>query len=269
MKVVIVGCGWLGAQLAGKLAAAGYQVYGTRRSAEGLALLPDGVTPLLLDLSADISVPAVHNALRDAVVICAVPPGLRSGNGGQYLQALQRLAELMQLAGCIGVIHFSSSGIYQGLSGMVDETASLCTEQPRVATLYAGEKVLQVALPACITLRLSGLFGAGRAPGRFVAGKTLPAAGSPVNMLHADDVYRAVLLLLQQPDLPSGTYNLSCPHVVTRQQFYQHACSITDTAVSFSDEAVISHHVSAQSFITKFAFQYRFSSAIDGLTYCN
>lgn len=269
MKIVIIGCGWLGTQLAEVLCAAGCQVYATRRSVERLTLLPNGVTPLLLDLGHSTITPAVSNALAQAVVVCAIPPGLRSGDGRNYLQALEQLAGFMRTAGSQGVIHFSSSGIYQGLSADVDEKVMLNTELPRVATLLAGEQILSAALPLCVTLRLSGLFGPGREPGRFVAGKTLSGAGNPVNMLHAYDACRAVLQLLKQQPMRSAVYNLCSPLKVSRQQFYQRACDIANTDVSFSDEMLISHRVNPQRFIADFAFQYRFANAIDGLTYCN
>ena len=269
MKIVIVGCGWLGMQLAEVLCAAGYQVYATRRSAQRLNELPDGVTPVLLDLSHLGVAPQVLTALAQAVVVCAIPPGLRSGDGGQYLQALQQLAVLMQRAGSQAVIHFSSSGIYQGLSGEVDETVALRTDLARVAALHAGEAILKAAMPACVTLRLSGLFGPGRAPGRFVAGKVLSGAGQPVNMLHAADACRAVLRLLDKQPLPLATYNLCSPLKVTREQFYQRAGAIANIPIRFSDEELMSHSVSAKRFMSDFAFQYRFANPIDGLTYCN
>jgi nucleoside-diphosphate-sugar epimerase len=192
---------------------------------------------------------------------------LRSG-GGHYGAALTQLAQLMQSAGSLGVVHFSSSGIYQGLAADVDETVVLRHEIDRVATLAQGEAILQQALPLCITLRLAGLMGPGRHPGRFVAGKTLPNPDGLINMLHADDACRAVQHLLSCNALHSAIYNLSCPLAVTRRQFYQAASEALQTAVSFSDDIVISHRAVPLRFMQHFAFQYRFENAIDALSYC-
>lgn len=268
MKVVIVGCGWLGLQLATALHYAGHQVFASRRSMKGLAQLPQGVNPLLLDLSAVTATTEIISAMHNAMVVCAIPPALRSG-GAHYGAALTQLAQLMQNAGSLGVVHFSSSGIYQGLTADVDETVALRHDIDRVTTLAQGEAILQQALPLCITLRLAGLMGPGRHPGRFVAGKTLPSPDGLINMLHADDACRAVLRLLSCNELHSATYNLSCPLPVARRQFYQAASKALQTAVSFSDDLVISHRSVPLLFIQHFAFKYRFENAIDALSYCD
>lgn len=269
MKIVIVGCGWLGLQLAKVLCDAGHQVLASRRNVQGLARLPHGVKPLLLDLPAtNIAADAV-SALHKAIVVCAIPPALRRSGAGSYVEALTQLAQLLQSAGSLGVVHFSSSGIYQGLSADVDESSLLRRESDRVATLAEGEAILQRALPLCITLRLAGLMGPGRHPGRFVAGKTLANPDGLINMLHADDACRAVLRLLSGEHLQSAIYNLSCPQAVTRRQFYQAASKAVQTEVSFSDDTVISHRAVPLRFMQQFAFQYRFTNAIEALTYCD
>ena len=269
MKVVIVGCGWLGAQLAIVLRDAGHQVFASRRQQQALAHLSQGVSPILLDLTTPQVLPEVYTALHQAIVICAIPPGGRSGGTSQYQAALSQLALLMQQAGSHGVIHFSSSGIYQGLSGDVDEHVSLQLDIERVAMLAQGEAILQQALPLCITLRLGGLMGSGRHPGRFVAGRTLSNPDGVINMLHAHDACAAVLRLLSADALQPAVYNLCCPDAVTRREFYQTAAKTLGTALDFSNDSLISHRALAQRFIQRFAFQYRFASPLAALTYCD
>ena len=269
MKVVIVGCGWLGAQLAIVLRDAGHQVFASRRQQQALADITQGVSPVLLDLSTAQVLPEVYTALHQAIVICAIPPGGRSGGTSQYQAVLTQLSLLMQQAGSRGVIHFSSSGIYQGLSGDVDEQASLQLDIERVAVLAQGEAILQRALPLCITLRLAGLMGPGRHPGRFVIGKTLANPEGLINMLHAQDACAAVLRLLSEDQLQSAVYNLCSPDGVTRREFYQTAAKALGAALNFSDDSMISHRALAQRFIQRFAFQYRFASPLAALTYCD
>ncbi len=48
-------------------------------------------------------------------------------------------------------------------------------------------------------LRLAGLVGPGRHPGRFFAGKTAPDGEHGVNLVHLQDVIGAITLLLQAP----------------------------------------------------------------------
>lgn len=272
MKVVIVGCGWLGKLVAAELfslsALSGQEmsIYGTARSAERLLSLPENIKPLLLDLSSDIKLDAnLFSVFKDAIVIVAIPPGKTEGNS--YLQSLSCLSELMKQAGSLGCIHFSSTGVYQGLAGDTDESALPDLSQERVKLLVAGEQLLQ-QVPHCITLRLAGLMGPGRYPGRFIQGKVLPAPYQPVNMVHAIDVSRAVWGVLQRP-LVSGVYNLSCPQLTERLAFYNTACNFAGLpAPVFANDNASGRRVITNKFCTDYIFSYRYPSASDALSDC-
>lgn len=266
MKIVIIGCGWLGQQLAADLVAQGHQVYASRRSGSALVDLPAGVTGFVLDLNIPADQHTVAAILHDAIVICAVTPG-REQKSQHYIAALQQLATLATVAGSRQIIHFSSTGIYHGLQGEVDETAAIQMTEPRVSLLWQGEQALQQFQPA-ITLRLAGLMGPGRHPGRFAAGKVLPDATAPVNMLHAADIIAAVTLLLGVTPC-SGVFNLSCPSTLLRQDFYQQAAVSAGTAPAiFANESTKGRKVNAEKFVRQFNFSYRFTVASDALTYC-
>lgn len=267
MKVFIAGCGWLGSQLAAMLRDHGYQVYGSRRTKQGLSQLPSGIFPLLLDLSSGEPASDIEPLLHNATIICAIPPGRQPAT--DYLRALQRLLSLAERAGCAGIIHLSSSGIYQGANGDVDESVSLNTDLPRVAVLKGAEDILKQSAAPCLMMRLGGLFGPGRIPGHFVAGKTLPNPHGAVNMVHATDVCRAILQILATGPFLSATYNLCSPQYQNRHSFYQAACELTKTTVNFSDEPMTSHRVLSDRFMTSYAFSFRFANAIDGLSFCN
>lgn len=267
MKVFIVGCGWLGCQLAVVLRDAGYQVYGSRRTESGLKQLPEGTTPVLLDLSSELVAANLEAILHNAIVICSIPPGRQPAT--DYLKSLQQLASLTSQAGSLGLVHLSSSGIYQGIDGDVDESVALNTDQPRVSLLQMAEYTLKQSAIPCVTLRLGGLFGPGRVPGHFVAGKTLPNPDGAINMVHAADVCRAVQTILETGYFQSSTFNLCCPQRQSRKSFYLAACERVNTVVHFSNEPMTSHRVRSERFTTTFAFDFRFADAIKGLSYCN
>lgn len=266
MKVVIIGCGWLGQQLAADLIAQGHQVYASRRSSSALRYLPAGATGFVLDLNAPAEQSSLTTMLHDAIVICAITPG--RGPQQHYITALQQLAGLAMLAGSRQLIHFSSTGIYQGLQGEVDETASLHLTEPRVSLLWQGEQALRQFQPT-LTLRLAGLMGPGRHPGYFTAGKTLPDATAPINMVHSADIIAAVKLLLAATPC-SGVFNLSCPLTMLRQDFYQQAAvSAGKTPAIFANESSKGRKVNADKFIRQFNFSYRFAAASEALAYCS
>jgi len=268
MKVVIVGFGWLGKLLAPHLLAAGHSVYVTRRSNMAEGEVPVCMQSLVLDLNAPAKANEIFaDIFDDAVVICAIAPG-RQDASNNYVQSLQQLTLLMQQYRSRAVLHFSSTGIYQGLHGEVDETAAILQQQPRVKLLADGERALQ-QLSSCITLRLAGLMGPGRHPGRYVADKTLPDPDSPINMVHAIDIIAAVQLLLAQPLLPVGVFNLCSPVKITRQKFYQQATALLGNTVAFTQQHSAQRSVNPQQFIGQFGFKYRFASACDALMYCD
>lgn len=267
MKVAIIGCGWLGQQLAADFITLGYQVFASRRSDSALGNMPAGVSGFVLDLNTAVDQNTLIPILHNAVVICAVTPG-REQTQQRYIYALQHLAELAKFAGSRQIIHFSSTGIYQGLQGYVDETMPLHKADPRVSLLWQGEQALQ-QFQATLTLRLAGLMGPGRHPGRFTTGKTLPDATAPVNMVHSADIIAAVKLLLGA--IPcQGVFNLSCPLTVKRQDFYRQAATSAGTSpASFANDSGVGRKVSAEKFVQQFHFTYRFALASDALAYCN
>ena len=68
-------------------------------------------------------------------------------------------------------------------------------------------------------LRLAGLVGPGRHPGRFFAGKTAPDGEHGVNLVHLEDVIGAITLLLQAPK-GGHIYNICAPMHPARNVFY-------------------------------------------------
>ena len=268
MKIIIVGCGWLGQQLAPALSAAGYSLTATRRTAVACDTLSPAVDCQVLDLSQPVEMSTqLKQLFAGAVVICAIAPGRQPGDN-QYVESLQRLAQLMQAAKSRAVIHFSSTGVYQGLDGVVNEAASLQLSLPRVQLLVAAEQALSQFQP-CITLRLAGLMGSGRHPGRFTAGKTLPEPQAVINMVHSTDIVRAVLCLLAQSSPSRGVFNLSCPQAVSRQAFYQRAAELVGTVARFSEPSTHQRQVDPQRFIRQFAFRYQYASAVEALAHCD
>jgi nucleoside-diphosphate-sugar epimerase len=268
MKLLIVGYGWLGQLLAPQLVKAGHAVYVTRRTAMVAADSVVGVKGLVLDLNLPVSAnEQMASIFNDAIVICAIAPGKQDASNN-YVQSLQHLTALMQQYHSRAVVHFSSSGIYQGLDGDVDESVTIMAQHMRVKLLADGELALQ-QFHRCVTLRLAGLMGPGRHPGRYIANKILPDPAAPLNMVHATDIIAAVQLLLTQPQLPVGIFNLCCPTPISRQQFYQRATSLTGTEVAFTASTSCRRRVCPQRFIHQFGFTYRFASASDGLMYCD
>ena len=199
--LMIAGCGDVGGRLGQQLSAAGWTVYGLRRS---VALLPQGIRPVAGDLHADVCPAAWPSEPLDYLVYCAAATDHdEAGYRAAYVDGLRRvltwLAQYSQRPKRL--LFVSSSGVYgQQLGEWVDE------QSPAEAGSYSGrimreaeQLALSSGLPASL-VRLTGLYGPGREwllkqvrQGYRVVSEP-PLYG---NRIHVDDAAGLLAYLLQ------------------------------------------------------------------------
>lgn len=199
--LMIAGCGDVGGRLGQQLSAAGWTVYGLRRS---VALLPQGIRPVAGDLHADACPAAWPSEPLDYLVYCAAATDHdEAGYRAAYVDGLRRvltwLAQYSQRPKRL--LFVSSSGVYgQQLGEWVDE------QSPAEAGSYSGrimreaeQLALNSGLPASL-VRLTGLYGPGREwllkqvrQGYRVVSEP-PLYG---NRIHVDDAAGLLAYLLQ------------------------------------------------------------------------
>ena len=135
----------------------------------------------------------------------------------------------------------SSTAIYNGLEGHVDEESSLNMATEKVQILNAAEQaVLNFSklfstqfskqspkqLPKQLSkqgtvIRLAGLVGPERHPGKFIlANKTLSNATALINLIHQQDAVGLIESLLQAK-YSQGIFNGVSDTHVSKQQYYQ------------------------------------------------
>ncbi len=223
-KVAIVGLGWLGMPLAMALAARGWQVTGSKTTPDGVdATRMCGIESYQLELTPDLVCAAnVLNALLCVDALVVTLPASRTVKGGeQYVQAVQNIVDSALVCNVPRIIFTSSISVYGNSHGVIKENSLKKPETVAGKTLVALENWLH-DLPGTSVdiLRLSGLVGPNRHPGRFLVGKTaLPDGDQGVNLVHLDDVVAAMVLLLQTPK-GGHIYNLCAPKHPARNQFY-------------------------------------------------
>lgn len=222
-KIAIVGLGWLGMPLAMALNARGWQVTGSKTSLDGVeAARMCGIESYLLNLEPELVCDADDlDALMRADALVITLPARRSGAGETfYLQAMQEIVDSALAYRIPRIIFTSSTSVYGEASGVVKENT------PRHPVTASGQVLKELEdwlhnLPGTSVdiLRLAGLVGPARHPGRFLAGKTAPNGQHGVNLVHLDDVVAAITLLLQAPK-GGHIYNLCAPAHPTRETFY-------------------------------------------------
>ncbi len=254
MKALIVGCGWLGQQIAVALQQQGYVVAGTRRSPAALAQLPTGVGQICWD-GASAWPEDLLIAVRDSWLICAMPPSASTDGGAGYLATLRQICALAPLSK--GLVLCSSTGVYSGLSGVVTEGDSP-GPSPRAALLWQAEQLV-LAQPHSYVLRLAGLVGPGRHPAGFCRHGPLSGPDDPVNLVHSEDICRFLCLLLTKPPV-TQVFNLRAPITLTKQQFYTAACQQAGQPVpGFKPALMAGHQVDGSATGKLDGFYYKFT----------
>jgi len=223
-RVAIVGLGWLGMPLALSLLARGYQVTGSKTTADGVeAARMCGIDSYLLQLQPTLSCEAEDlDALLNVDALVVTLPARRSGEGDNfYFQAVQEIIDSALVHGIPHIIFTSSTSVYGDGEGTMTEAHPLHPVTASGRVLRDLESWMH-SLPGTRVdiLRLAGLVGPERHPGRFLANKTEVANGqSAVNLVHLEDVVAAISLLLQASS-EGRTYNLCAPGHPKRAVFY-------------------------------------------------
>ncbi|NMP28011.1 SDR family oxidoreductase [Rahnella sp. SAP-1] len=223
-KVSIIGLGWLGMPLAMALNAKGYKVVGSKTTLDGVeAARMSGIECYPLNFTPEMVCQAEDlETLLNVDVLIITLPARRTVEGSEiYFQAVQQLADSALAHNIPRIIFISSTSIYGEGEGTVRENSPLEPVTVSGKVLKELESWFHKLPHTSVdVLRLAGLVGVDRHPGRFLAGKTeVKGASHGVNLVHRDDVVAAISLLLS---LPRGghTYNLCAPGHPQKQHFY-------------------------------------------------
>jgi nucleoside-diphosphate-sugar epimerase len=209
MRILIIGCGYVGTALGAEFARQGHEVFGVRRDAEGEVELAAAKIKLLV---ADVTKPADLAALPgpfDWVVNC-----VSSTRGGveeyraAYLEGTRNLIDWLsaQPAPPKKFVYTSSTSVYGQTDGsQVKETSSTNPDSETSRVLVETEKLLldaaqQKKFPA-VVLRVAGIYGPDRGHLFLQYLKNdakIPGKGERIiNMIHRDDLVGVIIAALK------------------------------------------------------------------------
>ena len=230
MRVLIIGCGYVGLPLGAELVRLGHEVFGVRRSASADAdLAATGIKPLAADVTKSADLAQLPGPF-DWVVNC-----VSSGKGGVeqyrevYLQGTRNLVEWLSAAPPKKFVYTSSTSVYgQNDGSPVKETSPAEPTGETGRVLLDTEKTLldavqQKKFPAVI-LRVAGIYGPER--GHFFLQylkneARIPGQGARfINMIHRDDLVGIIIAALKS-GRPGEIYNAVDDEPVAQIHFFR------------------------------------------------
>lgn len=207
MRVLIIGCGYVGLPLGKALVAAGHEVLGVRRSSEGNAdLEAAGIKPVIADVTKPETLAALP-APFDWVVNC-----VSSSKGGAevyrqvYLDGTKNLLQWLAAHPPKKYIYTSSTSVYGQTDGsLVKEEATTAPVNETSKILVETEQLLLQAFKTtqfpAIILRLAGIYGPERGHlfQQYLKDEArIHGKGDRlINMIHLDDAVGVIMAVLK------------------------------------------------------------------------
>ncbi|MCC2546334.1 NAD(P)H-binding protein [Hymenobacter sp. BT175] len=272
--VAVLGCGWLGLPLARALVAEGYAVAGSTTTPARLLTLRDaGITPYLLQLGPDIT-STDQDTLRTLltgvdVLVLNVPP--RTAAAGGYPNLLRPVANAVRELGVRNVLFVSSTSVYPNEMRPMREADAVSSPDAQSDLLRAeGQFTPRQGQWLSTVVRLGGLFGPDRPPGRFLAGRNdLPSPDAPVNLIHLDDCIGLLTSIIRQQAW-GYTFNACATHHPCRRDFYTAAAQYLGLAPpTFKAEDSAGGKTIDSNLVRRTVdYTFRYDNLLEALEYC-
>lgn len=200
-----MGSGWLGLPLAEKLLQASFSVNVSTTSEEKLNQLKSkGLNAYKID---------IDNLQDSAFFQCEI---LIINITSKNISGFEKLLSLIKQNSIQKIIFTSSTSVYPMINDWVNEsTPTQNTPLAEIENLFFSLAAKQTTI-----LRLAGLYGYNRQPGRFFKNKKIiPNPKGFINLVHRDDVI-AVIEKIIEKNVWGEIFNVCSDEHPQRQEFY-------------------------------------------------
>ena len=218
MKILIIGCGYVGLPLGQVLASAGHEVHGVRRT----DFTAENITPQRIDITAPNTLDVLP---RDFDWVINTVSSARGDAGVHRTVFVDGAKNLLDWLGdsSARVLFTSSTSVYPQTDGdWVDETSPAKPEGGTAQNLAQAEELFLNAPQAATVLRVAGIYGPQRGYlfRQFLTGEAVLTEGGArwINMIHRNDVVGAILAAM---DLTPSIYNVADDEPVTQRVFFE------------------------------------------------
>lgn len=257
-RILILGGGWVGQDVAALMYEAGYEVWMSTTSLDKVILFESlGYHGVYIDFDEELE---GEIALPDSVdfVLNSIPAASR--NTAEVLGSrFRNVACLLQRIVFKKHIFLSSIGVYPDKDGLYDEEWT-----GELDERLCGAERIMVELPGTLVYRLGGLFGKERIFAKYFGGRVCQSGEQPANFVHLGDVSALIKLgfeSLATPDI----YNIVAPMHPTKKEVILASASKYGLPLPSSFDTTVSHQkfVSGQKIIDKLEYSYMYPSPLD------
>lgn len=256
-RVLILGGGWVGQEVAALLYSEGYEVWVSTTSLDKVAVFKGlGYHGVCIDFDHGLkeqqvlpdsfdfvlnSIPATSRHSRDVL-------DRRFGN----VQTLLRQVAFKKH------IFLSSIGIYPDKDGWYDEEWN-----DELDGRLLGAEQAMGSLPDTLIYRLGGLFGKERIFAKYFGGRVCQTGDQPANFVHLEDVTELIKLGFLSL-AGSNVYNIVAPIHPTKKEVILASASKYGMALPISFDPVASHQkvVRGQKIIDELDYSYKYPSPL-------
>lgn len=211
--------------LAQHLIRRGYLIRGSTTTRSKLELLKDeGILPYMINLEHISTTHQMNGFLDSDTLIINVPPGRKTENHQETLSQYDALIDQLKSSNVSRVIFISSTSVYPNINERVYEHLQYTPEMASGTVLLEIEKkLMDTDSFDTVVLRMSGLVGPNRLPGRFLAGKkNIENGDALVNLIHLKDCIE-IITRVQEMGLKNEIFNCCADEHPTRRAFYTQA----------------------------------------------
>lgn len=223
-NISILGLGWLGLPLALELQKIGFGITGsTSRYSKMKSFSQYNFQTYNIKIEPGSILGDWESFINDSSVLIINFPPKRIENI-EVIHPNQIKQIIANTPKSVKVIFVSSTSVYQNTNGVVTESLNCVPEKASGIALVMAEQLLKEHFGVNLTvLRLAGLIGPKRHPGRFLSNKKeLKNPDSPVNLIHQKDVIGLIKRILELDCFGELINGCSDIHP-NRKDFYQKA----------------------------------------------
>jgi nucleoside-diphosphate-sugar epimerase len=282
MRVLIVGCGYVGVPLAAELARQGHEVFGLCRSNLAEAELKSlGATLLTGDITKPATLARLLSAYDWVVNCVASSGGEEAAYREVYLQGTRNLIEWLSAAPPRKFVYTSSTSVYGQTDGSSVTESSVAEPASKTSKILAETENVLLAtatrsgFPAVI-LRVAGIYGPERGHWfkQFLKNEAVieGTGGRILNLIHRDDVVGAVIAALEHGK-PGQIYNASDDEPVSQLKYFEWLAeklrrpmppSSAEDPQTFRKRGVTNKKVNNQRLKTELRYQFKYPTFREG-----